>query len=54
VRLLMRKIAYDGALPFAPLVPNKRTIAAVDEVKRGDLEKFKTVGALMADLNEDD
>jgi DNA-damage-inducible protein J len=37
-----------------PLVPNKETIEAMKEARRGKLSSFATVDDLMADLNADD
>jgi DNA-damage-inducible protein J len=53
-RLMMTRIAKEKALPFEPLVPNKKTIAAMKEARKGGLPSFKTVDALLADLNADD
>jgi DNA-damage-inducible protein J len=54
VRMLLTKIAHDHALPFDPLIPNETTIAAMKEARTGNLPKFDSVAALMADLNADD
>ena len=43
--------AAGGGLPFSP---NAETRAAMEEARRGDLESFHSVEALMADLNADD
>lgn len=51
-RLMMVRIAKEKALPFAPLVPNAKTIEAMKEARRGP--RFKTVEALLADLNAGD
>lgn len=53
-RILLTRIAHEKALPFEPLVPNKKTIAAIKEARRGKLASFKTVAELMADLNAKD
>ncbi len=53
-RLLLRRVAAEKALPFEPLVPNTETIAAMKEARRGGLPRFKTVDALLQDLNEGD
>jgi DNA-damage-inducible protein J len=47
-------VAREKALPFEPLVPNAETVAAMKEARRGKLPAFKSVNALMADLNADD
>ena len=54
VRLLLTKIAHEHALPFDPLIPNAKTIAAMREVRRGNLPSFTTVDELMSDLNAPD
>ena len=54
VRLLLTRIAREGALPFEPLVPNDATIAAMREARAGRTAKFESVEALMADLHADD
>ena len=54
VRLLLTKVAREHALPFDPLMPNATTIAAMKEARAGNLAKFDSVEALMADLHADD
>ncbi len=54
VRLLLTRVAHDKALPFEPLRPNAVTIAAMQEARKGGLQKFDSIEALMADLNADD
>ena len=54
VRLLLTKVAEERALPFNPLVPNAKTVKAMKDARSGKVKKFKSVHALMADLNEDD
>jgi DNA-damage-inducible protein J len=51
-RLMMVRIAKEKALPFEPLVPNDETIAAMKEARKGP--RFKSVDALLADLNAED
>jgi DNA-damage-inducible protein J len=53
-RLMMTRIAAEKALPFEPLVPNAETIAAMKEARRGGLPRFKSVDALLAELNARD
>jgi DNA-damage-inducible protein J len=53
-RLMMTRIAVEKALPFEPLVPNETTIAAMREARGGGLPRFKSVEALLTDLNEGD
>jgi len=53
-RILMTRVAREKALPFEPLVPNKETIKAMKEARKGKLKSFTSVDDLMADLNADD
>ena len=53
-RLMMVRIAQEKALPFEPLVPNKQTIAAMKEARRGGLKGYRNVQAMMKSLDEDD
>lgn len=53
-RLMMVRIAKEKALPFEPLVPNRKTLAAMKEGRRKRLARFKTVDALLKDLNAGD
>jgi DNA-damage-inducible protein J len=53
-RLMMIRIARDKALPFEPLIPNAETIEAMMEARRGGLPRFRTIDALLKDLNEGD
>ena len=46
VRLLLTRVAREKALPFAPLVPNDETIAAMREARAGNLPQFKDVDSL--------
>ena len=50
-RILLTRIAREKALPFEPLVPNEETIAAMLAARRGEVESFDSVEALMADLH---
>jgi DNA-damage-inducible protein J len=53
-RLMMVRIAQEKALPFEPLVPNAKTIAAMKEARKGGLRKHARVAGLMKALNADD
>jgi DNA-damage-inducible protein J len=53
-RILLTRVAKEKALPFAPLIPNEETIAAMKEARKGQLKSFTSVDDLMADLNADD
>lgn len=51
VRLLLTRVAKERALPFAPLVPNAETIAAMKEALAGDLPRFDDVASFFDDLH---
>jgi DNA-damage-inducible protein J len=53
-RLLVKRIAAERALPFEPLVPNEKTIAAMREARSGKLPRFKNTKDLLRELNEGD
>lgn len=53
-RLMMVRIAKDKVLPFDPPVPNRETIAAIKEARRGGLKKYPNAKALLKSLNADD
>jgi DNA-damage-inducible protein J len=53
-RLMMTRIAVEKALPFEPMAPNEDTIEAMREARRGGPPRFKTIDALLADLNAGD
>ena len=50
VRLMLMRIAHDKALPFEPLIPNKKTLAAMKEARSGKLEAV-TLDELQAVLD---
>ncbi|MGA3069170.1 MAG: type II toxin-antitoxin system RelB/DinJ family antitoxin [Terracidiphilus sp.] len=54
VRLLLKRIAVEQALPFEVRVPNAVTRAAMEEVRRGDLPTASSVAELMDQLNAED
>ena len=54
VRLLLTRVAREKALPFAPLIPNAETIAAMKEARTGNLARFDDVDSLLDDLHEGD
>jgi DNA-damage-inducible protein J len=53
-RLMMVRIATEKALPFEPLIPNAETIDAMRKARAGGLPRFKSIDALMQDLNAGD
>ena len=54
VRLLLTRVAREKALPFAPLIPNAETIAAMKEARTGNLARFDDAESLLDDLHEGD
>ncbi|HEX3945169.1 MAG TPA: type II toxin-antitoxin system RelB/DinJ family antitoxin [Rhizomicrobium sp.] len=54
VRLMLVRTVAEKALPFDPLVPNKKTIAALKAANGGKLKRVRNIDELMADLNADD
>ena len=53
-RMMLVRVVAEKALPFAPLVPNADTIAAMRDARLGNVQSFDTVDALMDDLNAPD
>lgn len=53
-RLMVTRIAAEKTLPFAPLVPNAETIAAMKAGRARRTRRFDTVDALFDDLNAPD
>ena len=51
VRLMLTRVAREHTLPFDPLIPNPKTIEAMKEARRGQLQSFDSVDDLMDDLN---
>ena len=52
IRLLMLRVADEHRLPFDIKVPNARTRKAIAELKSGKGKKFRSIDALMSDLNK--
>ena len=52
IRLFLKRVATDGAIPFELRAPNARTIAAIAELEapkgRAKLKKYKDVAAMHA------
>ncbi len=53
-RLMMVRIAAEEKLPFDPLAPNKKTVAAIKEARRGKLKSVKRVEELWKALDAED
>lgn len=54
VRLMLTRIAIEKKLPFVPLVPNARTIAAIKESRSGKLAKAKNMDEFLQAMHADD
>lgn len=54
LRMMLVRVATEKALPFEPLVPNAKTIAAMREARERRLMSFVSTRALMKDLNAED
>ena len=54
IRLMLMRVAAEEALPFPVKVPNAETVAAMQELERGEGIKARNVEELMTDLNADD
>lgn len=54
VRLMLKRVVAEKALPFEPLIPNKETIEAIKGARRGELKTAGSVNNLLQELNEDD
>ena len=53
-RMLMVRVAAEKALPFEPLVPNKKTVRAIEAARRGELSAADKPQNLIHRLNADD
>ena len=53
-RMLLIRVAREKALPFEPLVPNAKTIKAMEDARCGNLKTVGGVNNLLAALNADD
>ena len=40
IRLMLKRVVAEKALPFEPLIPNAETIDAIMEARRGELVKI--------------
>ena len=51
VHILLSRVADEKRLPFTP---NAETIAAMEAAERGEVERFGSFEAMMADARKDD
>jgi DNA-damage-inducible protein J len=54
VRVLLTRVAAEKSLPFEVKIPNRTTIAAMQEARKGGLRSYNRVSDLMAGLNAED
>jgi DNA-damage-inducible protein J len=54
IRLMLVRVVSDKALPFDVRIPNAETQAAMRDIQQGNVTRFDSIEALMADLNDDD
>jgi DNA-damage-inducible protein J len=54
VRLMLKRVVAEKALPFEPLIPNAETIEAIKAARRGELKTVRSVKDLFTELNADD
>jgi DNA-damage-inducible protein J len=54
VRLMLKRVVAEQALPFEPLIPSAETIEAIKAARRGELKTARSVKALFTELNADD
>ena len=54
IRLLMLRVADERRLPFEIKVPNSRTRKAMAELESGKGKRYRSIHALMKDLNNED
>jgi len=53
-RMMLIRVVQDKALPFDPLIPNKKTIAAMKAARAGRVTKSKNLDDLFGKLNAND
>ena len=51
IRLLLIRVADEQRLPFAVQVPNAVTVAAMEELARGEGQRFDSAEDLFRDLD---
>ncbi|NTW70271.1 MAG: type II toxin-antitoxin system RelB/DinJ family antitoxin [Chlorobiaceae bacterium] len=54
VRLMLKRVVAEKALPFELLIPNAETIEAIKAARRGDLKTARSVNDLFTELHADD
>lgn len=54
IRLLLVRVAVEGALPFEVRTPNRETQEALQAAQRGEVARFDSIADLVADLNDEE
>ena len=54
VRLMLTRVAQDHALPFDPVTPNAKTIAAMKEYRKGKAKRYNNMAEVVEDLLAED
>ena len=54
IRMMLMRVASERALPFEVRTPNRATQEALEAAQRGEVVRFDSVAALMADLHDDE
>jgi DNA-damage-inducible protein J len=54
IRLMLVRVVSDQALPFDVSVPNKETQDAIRAAESGEVASFRSVDALLSDLNDEE
>lgn len=54
IRLTLRRVAADGAVPFDLRLPNHETLQAIEQLEAGKGATFTSVADLMNDLHAED
>jgi DNA-damage-inducible protein J len=54
IRLMLVRIATEKAMPFEPLVPNSKTVAAMREARKAGLKRYPDSKTMLKALNADD
>ena len=52
IRLMLKRVAAEGALPFELRVPNARTVEAMEDACAGRVERVASVDDLLADADD--
>jgi DNA-damage-inducible protein J len=51
IRMLLVRVAREKALPFDVRIPNEETVAAIEELRKGEGHRADSIDDLMTQLN---